>query len=424
MAQVLAAQQAREASAHQEKVAQEAFEANISVSAAEVQMAVRGHEPLNKDAVKQAVLDTIKRVTAGKSALARGNASAPIENASMAPLIVSRSEASQHPAPSPSPTPASAGLALRRNEVASSPTQLSSSALARAESAETQAQARVIVAEKAMQQVLSREIQGEQAQAVAAAKQKDEGKIDTVRRVLSEATQRARAEADAALEAAQKAFREAQASGGNLAAPNLSQARAQTQAALQAANAAYNEASHTSPASPYSIPVVKEKVAASPAPAVTPARCLRIADVDFDRWYLSESPPRQGTEVDCSAACSNDNSEHKAWCVGYEFTANTAGAGTRPSSSTCKLFDNCVQATRDAVFTSFNAVSRPSDAAASAGKCEPGNWKCEEAAREEARREAAAPEVWKREREMAATTDPQPAAAIKPAPTRNRPPRP
>ena len=105
-------------------------------------------------------------------------------------------------------------------------------------------------------------------------------------------------------------------------------------AALLAPTAAPTPAASAAPiASPASVK------AATTAP--TAARCVRVADVDYDRWFLNRSPPRQATEVDCSFACNSEDSEHHSWCVGHEFTANTRGAGTRNSSSTCKLYADC-----------------------------------------------------------------------------------
>lgn len=91
----------------------------------------------------------------------------------------------------------------------------------------------------------------------------------------------------------------------------------------------------------------KEEVAPSPSPAVFKRRCMRIEDKDMDRWFLSEHPPRTATDADCSAACWDEASEHHSWCIGYEFLTGTAGAGTRDFSTTCRLFDDCVNAADD-----------------------------------------------------------------------------
>ena len=81
---------------------------------------------------------------------------------------------------------------------------------------------------------------------------------------------------------------------------------------------------------------------------------MRVVDNDFDRWFLNREgePSRTATEADCSAACSDEASEHSRWCVSYQFITNPPGAGTRNSSTTCQLFDDCSQAADDAAVAS------------------------------------------------------------------------
>ena len=61
-------------------------------------------------------------------------------------------------------------------------------------------------------------------------------------------------------------------------------------------------------------------------PAV--ARCLRVADHDFDRLFADQldgsgNPGRRGTEADCSKLCSDGSNEH--WCIGFEFRDTEKG---------------------------------------------------------------------------------------------------
>ena len=74
-------------------------------------------------------------------------------------------------------------------------------------------------------------------------------------------------------------------------------------------------------------------------PAV--ARCLRLADHDFDRWFVEHydksghKPGRKSTAEDCSHVCSDASSEHHSWCVGFEFKDTEKG--------TCELYEGCTQ---------------------------------------------------------------------------------
>ena len=75
--------------------------------------------------------------------------------------------------------------------------------------------------------------------------------------------------------------------------------------------------------------------------APTAARCLRVKDNDFDRWFVEHydktghKPGRKATAEDCSHVCSDASSEHHSWCVGFEFTDTEKG--------TCELYEGCTQ---------------------------------------------------------------------------------
>ena len=59
--------------------------------------------------------------------------------------------------------------------------------------------------------------------------------------------------------------------------------------------------------------VAAAQEAAVRSTSVVPAnakRCLRIADADFDSWFLVKTPSRKGTEADCDHACNNVTSAH------------------------------------------------------------------------------------------------------------------
>jgi len=91
----------------------------------------------------------------------------------------------------------------------------------------------------------------------------------------------------------------------------------------------------------------RKEAAAKAAPAeklhVAPsaARCLRVADHDFDRWFVEHydksghKPGRKSTAEDCSHVCSDASSEHHSWCVGFEFKDTEKG--------TCELYEGCTQ---------------------------------------------------------------------------------
>ena len=84
--------------------------------------------------------------------------------------------------------------------------------------------------------------------------------------------------------------------------------------------------------------VASPAAAASPAPSPKPARCLRVADHDFDHRFANQLDGsghlgRKGTEADCSKLCSDPSSEHHTWCVGFEFRQTEKGA--------CELYDMC-----------------------------------------------------------------------------------
>ena len=64
-----------------------------------------------------------------------------------------------------------------------------------------------------------------------------------------------------------------------------------------------------------------------------PSKCVRVADANFDKWYLSQKPSRKSTRADCKSACLDEGSAHHAWCVGFEFEGSEKG--------TCKLFGDC-----------------------------------------------------------------------------------
>ena len=88
--------------------------------------------------------------------------------------------------------------------------------------------------------------------------------------------------------------------------------------------------------------------AAQAAQVAPPAavRCLRVADHEFDRWFV-EKNGRKATEADCSLACNNASSAAgeaakevagevaKEWCVGFEFRRTETGM--------CELYDDCSQ---------------------------------------------------------------------------------
>ena len=87
-----------------------------------------------------------------------------------------------------------------------------------------------------------------------------------------------------------------------------------------------------------------EKLQTASTAAPTAARCLRVADHDFDSWFLEDSydqsgirPGRKGTAVDCSNACSDPSSAHSKWCVGFEFRPTEKGM--------CELYADCSQLT-------------------------------------------------------------------------------
>ena len=61
--------------------------------------------------------------------------------------------------------------------------------------------------------------------------------------------------------------------------------------------------------------------------------CLRIADTNFDSWFVGYNPSRKARESDCNHACFNTSSVHFTWCGGFEFEA-----GTRTAGSTCRLY--------------------------------------------------------------------------------------
>ena len=86
------------------------------------------------------------------------------------------------------------------------------------------------------------------------------------------------------------------------------------------------------------VSAAQEAAVVRPAKRGVPAnakRCLRIADADFDSWFLVKTPSRKGTEADCDHACNNETSIHHAWCVGFAFQVLPNGAGT------CNLYDTC-----------------------------------------------------------------------------------
>jgi hypothetical protein len=126
----------------------------------------------------------------------------------------------------------------------------------------------------------------------------------------------------------------------------------------------------------------KELAAAKAAPAeklqVAPsaARCLRVADHDFDRWFVEHydksghKPGRKSTAEDCSHVCSDASSEHHSWCVGFEFKDTEKG--------TCELYEGCTQqqaqqsqASQLAVGGIRAAVLLPADAGKPAGSVTP-----------------------------------------------------
>ena len=86
-----------------------------------------------------------------------------------------------------------------------------------------------------------------------------------------------------------------------------------------------------------------------PPPSFTPTsalppqaqRCLRSADHDFDHWFADQldgsgNVGRKSTKADCEHACNSADSEHSAWCVGFEFRPTAKG--------TCELYADCSQA--------------------------------------------------------------------------------
>ena len=68
------------------------------------------------------------------------------------------------------------------------------------------------------------------------------------------------------------------------------------------------------------------------------ARCLRVADHDFNRLFADQvdgsgNLGRRSTEADCDHACNNADSEHSSWCIGFEFRDTEKGM--------CELYDDC-----------------------------------------------------------------------------------
>ena len=80
-----------------------------------------------------------------------------------------------------------------------------------------------------------------------------------------------------------------------------------------------------------------EKLQVAPAAA----RCLRVSDDDFDRWFVEHydktghKPGRKSTAEDCEHVCSDASSEHHSWCVGFEFKPTEKG--------TCELYEGCTE---------------------------------------------------------------------------------
>jgi len=128
--------------------------------------------------------------------------------------------------------------------------------------------------------------------------------------------------------------------------------------------------------------------AASPAPTEAPAaaaehktaRCLRMADHYFDRWFAAHpdengSPGRKATVDDCRYACNNASSLHHAWCVSFVFEPSGWKDGkpdAKDAASTCKLYDDCSQpATRED--EKLRAFSAPSPESAAAAVADPAN---------------------------------------------------
>ena len=120
-----------------------------------------------------------------------------------------------------------------------------------------------------------------------------------------------------------------------------------------------------------------EKLQTASTAAPTAARCLRVADHDFDSWFLEDSydqsgirPGRKGTAVDCSNACSDPSSAHSKWCVGFEFRPTEKG--------TCELYETCTeeqaqqsQASQLAVAGIRAALVLPADAGKPKGSVTP-----------------------------------------------------
>ena len=82
------------------------------------------------------------------------------------------------------------------------------------------------------------------------------------------------------------------------------------------------------------VSAAQEAAVVRPANKGVPAnakRCLRIADADFDSWFLVKTPSRKGTEADCEHACNNETSIHHAWCVGFAFQVLPTHPNPSPS---------------------------------------------------------------------------------------------
>merc|ERR1719311_1804085 len=67
-------------------------------------------------------------------------------------------------------------------------------------------------------------------------------------------------------------------------------------------------------------------------------RCLRVADHNFDALFADQldgsgNPGRKSTKADCDHACNNADSEHSAWCIGFEFRETEKGM--------CELYEDC-----------------------------------------------------------------------------------
>merc|ERR1740130_2629342 len=77
----------------------------------------------------------------------------------------------------------------------------------------------------------------------------------------------------------------------------------------------------------------KRRLQKAQAAPPTAARCLRVSDHDFGRWFAGSG--RKAAQGDCAYACFDPSSEHHTWCIGFEFRDTETGM--------CELYEGCTQ---------------------------------------------------------------------------------